>query len=155
MLREFQVTKDKPANTMYKSGETAITTGMAVIKNETKKTFEFATAETTADLFWVDKERVPSGMNAAKTNMSDYDVDFTTVKEGEFGKLIAYYAGERFGTDQFVENGLVEDVRVAVGADGKVVKATVASKYVFKGFYSDAGHKLAVIEVSDTAVANV
>lgn len=154
MLREFQATKNKPANTMYKSGETAIMTGMAVVKNETKKTFEFAAAETAADLFWVDKERDPSGMNAAKINMSDYDVDFTTVKEGEFGKLIVYHAGEKFGTDQFVEDGLAEDVRVAVGADGKVVKATVASKYIFKDFYSDAGHKLAVIEVSDTAVAN-
>ena len=35
MLRELQVTMNKPANAMYKSGEEKIITGMAVIKNET------------------------------------------------------------------------------------------------------------------------
>lgn len=154
MLRELQVTKDKPANSMYKSGEEKIVTGMAVVKNETNKTFEFASAETAADLFFVDKERVPSGINAARGDMSDYDEDFTTLKENEFGKLIAYYVGERFAVDQYVESGLEVGVRVSAGADGKLAKSTIASKYVFKGFYDDNGHKLAIIEVSDTAVAN-
>lgn len=154
MLRELQVTKDKPANSMYKSGEGKIVTGMAVVKNETNKTFEFASAETAVDLFFVDKERVPSGVNAARGDMSDYDDDFTTLKENEFGKLIAYYVGERFAVDQYDETDLVADVRVSAGTDGKLAKATVASKYVFKGFYDDNGHKLAVIEVSDTAIAN-
>ena len=90
MLRELQVTKDKPANSMYKSGEEKIVTGMAVVKNESNKTFEFASAETASDLFFVDKERVPSGVNAARGDMSDYEEDFTTLKENEFGKLIAY-----------------------------------------------------------------
>lgn len=156
MLRELQVTKDKPANSMYKSGEEKIVTGMAVIKNESNKTFEFASAETAADLFFVDKERVPSGINAARGDMSDYDEDFTALKENEFGKLIAYYVGERFAVDQYVESGLVEGVRVSVGTDGKLIKATgtVESKYVFKGFYDDNGHKLAIIEVSDTPAKN-
>ena len=154
MLREFQVTKDKPANSMYKSGEEKIVTGMAVVKNESNKTFEFASAETAADLFFVDKERVPSGINAARGDMSDYDEDFTTLKENEFGKLIAYYVGERFAVDQYVESGLDVGVRVSAGADGKLAKSTIASKYVFKGFYDDNGHKLAIIEVSDTAVTN-
>ena len=130
MLRELQVTKDKPANSMYKAGEEKIVTGMAVVKNETSKTFEFASAATATDVFFVDKERVPSGVNAARGDMSDYDDDFVTLKENEFGKLIAYYPGER------------------------LAKATAASRYVFKGFWTDNGHKLAVIEVSDTAVAN-
>ena len=156
MLRELQVTKDKPANSMYKSGEEKIVTGMAVVKNEANKTFEFASAETAADLFFVDKERVPSGINAARGDMSDYDEDFTALKENEFGKLIAYYVGERFAVDQYVESGLVEGVRVSVGTDGKLIKATgtVESKYVFKGFYDDNGHKLAIIEVSDTPAKN-
>lgn len=154
MLRELQVTMNKPANAMYKSGEDKIVTGMAVVKNETNKTFEFASAETVADLFFVDKERVPSGRNAAVENMSDYEEDFVTLKENAFGKLIAYYAGERIATDQFTEDGLVDGVRVSAGTDGKIMKATVASKYIFKGFYDDNGHKLAIVEVSDTAVAN-
>lgn len=155
MLRELQVTKDKPANSMYKSGEEKIITGMAVVKNESSKTFEFPTsADTSADLFFVDKERVPSGANAAIENMSDYDEDFVTLAEGEFGKLIAYYPGERFATDQYTEADLETDVRVSAGTDGKLAKATNASKYIFKGFYDDNGHKLAIIEVSDTSVAN-
>ena len=156
MLRELQVTKDKPANSMYKSGEEKIVTGMAVVKNESNKTFEFASAETAADLFFVDKERVPSGINAARGDMSDYDEDFTTLKENEFGKLIAYYVGERFAVDQYVESGLEVGVRVSANANGKLIKATgtVVSKYVFKGFYDDNGHKLALIEVSDTPAKN-
>lgn len=154
MLRELQVTKDKPANSMYKAGEEKIVTGMAVVKNETNKTFEFASATTATDVFFVDKERVPSSINAARGDMSDYDEDFVTLKENEFGKLIAYYPGERFATDQYTETGLAEGVRVAAGTDGKLAKATEASRYVFKGFWTDNGHKLAVIEVSDTAVAN-
>lgn len=155
MLRELQVTKDKPANSMYKSGEEeAIITGMAVVKNESNKTFEFASAETASDLFFVDKERVPSGLNAARGDMSDYDEDFVTLKENEFGKLITYYPGERFATDQYNETDLEVDVRVSAGTDGKLALATVASKYIFKGFFDDNGHKLAIVEVSDTAVAN-
>ena len=103
MLRELQVTMNKPANTMYKSGEEKIITGMAVVKNETNKTFEFVSAETATDLFFVDKERIPTGVNAARGDMSDYDEDFVTLKEDEFGKLVAYYVGERFATDQYVD----------------------------------------------------
>lgn len=154
MLRELQVTKDKPANSMYKAGEEKIITGMAVVKNETNKTFEFASTATATDVFFVDKERVPSGINSARGDMSDYDEDFVTLNENEPGKLIAYYPGERFATDQYTEDGLTEGIRVAAGTDGKLVKATTVSKYVFKGFLTDNGHKLAMVEVSDTAVAN-
>jgi hypothetical protein len=86
--------------------------------------------------------------------MSDYDEDFVTVKENEFAKLIAYYVGERFAVDQFVKDDLESGVRVAVGSDGKLVKATVASKYIFKEFFNDNGHELALIEVADDAVVN-
>ena len=154
MLRELQVTMNKPANAMNKAGEEKIITGMAVVKNEANKTFEFASAETAADVFFVDKERIPTGYNAARGDMSDYDEDFVTLKENDFGKLIAYYVGERFAVDQYDETGLVEGVRVSAGTDGKLAKATVASKYVFKGFVDDNGHKLAVIEVSDTTSTN-
>ena len=154
MLRELQVTMNKPANAMYKSGEEKIITGMAVVKNETNKTFEFPTEETASNLFFVDKERIPTGCNCARVDMSDYDEDFVTVKENEFAKLIAYYVGERFAVDQFVKDGLESGVRVAVGTDGKLVKATVASKYIFKEFFNDNGHELALIEVADDVVVN-
>ena len=87
---------------------------------------------TGADLFFVDKERIPTGTNAARTYMSDYDEDFTTLKENEFGKLVAYYVGERFATDQYVETDLEADVRVTANTEGKLIKATGtnASKYL-------------------------
>lgn len=154
MLRELQVTMNKPANSMYKAGEEKIFTGMAVVKNEANKTFEFAGTETATDLYWVDKEKVPSGTNAARENMSDYDADFTTLHEDEFGKLITYYAGERIATDQYVETGLVIGDRVSAGVDGKIIKATIPSRYIFKGFFDDNGNKLAIVEVSDTATSN-
>lgn len=156
MLRELQVTKDKPANTQYKSGEEGnVITGMAVVKDDTNGTFGFATAETAADLFFVDKERIPTGINAARTDMSDYDEDFVTVMKDEFGKLIAYYVGERFAVDQYTGEFAIGD-RLAAGTDGKLVKAGtgVASKYVYKGVHDDNGHTLAIVEVSDTSVAN-
>lgn len=156
MLRELQVTQNKPANSMYKAGETKIITGMAVVKNETDKKFEFPSAETASDIFFVDKERIPTGLNAARGDLSDYEEDFTVLAEGEFGKLIAYFVGERFATDQCAD-GLTVGDRVSAGTDGKLMKATassVPSKYIYKGEFNDNGHKLYIIEVSDTAVAN-
>ena len=153
MLREFQVTKDKPANSMHKAAA-AVMTGMAVLKNDENKTFALPEADAVADLFWVDKERIPKGVNAARVNMSDYHEDFVKVEIDEFAKLIAYYPGERFGTDQFEEAEYTVGDRLCVGTDGKIKKATMASRYVFKGYHDDAGHKLVIVEVSDTPAAN-
>ena len=156
MLRELQVIKYKPAIASYKAGETTISTGMAVVKNETDKTFEFASAETAADLYFVDKERIPTGVNAARGDISDYDADFTTLVEGDFGKLINYLPGERFATDAYVETGIATGVRLSANTAGKIVKAAtnVESKYVCGGFYTDNGHKLVIVEVSDTTGKN-
>lgn len=153
MLRELQVTKDKPANSMLKSGEVKIMTGMGVVKDDKNGTFVFPAEVTATDIFFVDKERIPKGTNAGLVNMSDYHEDFTVLEEGEFGKVIAYYAGERIATDQF-DTALDDESigkRVAIGKDGIVTLATVPSKYIFKGLYDDAGHTLAIIEVGDVA----
>lgn len=152
MLRELQVTKDKPANSMYKA-EADVVTGMAVVKADDAFTFKLPEADdTAADLFFVDKERVPSGWNTSRGDMSDYDEDFVNVKKDEFAKLIAYYPGERFATDQIEESSLVAGDRLAAGTDGKLKKATAAtSKYIFRSYWTDCGHKLGIVEVSDTA----
>ena len=156
MLRELQVIKDKPAIASYKAGETTISTGMAVVKNETDKTFEFASAETAADLYFVDKERIPTGVNAARGDISDYDADFTTLVEGDFGKLINYLPGEKVATDAYVETGIASGVRLSANTAGKIVKAatTVASKYVCALFYTYILHNLFIVEVSDTTGKN-
>lgn len=154
MIRELQVTLNKPANAMHKAA-VAVVTGMGVVKKDTDLTFSLPTAETAADIFWVDKARIATtGLNQIRANVSDYDEDFTNVAVDEYAKLIAYYVGERFATDQYVETGLDDGVRVAVNTEGKVVKAAAASRYVCKGFHDDAGHKLVIIEVSDTPAAN-
>lgn len=149
MLRELQVTMNKPANAMYKAGE-KVMTGMAVVKNESNGTFELPSAATAADIFFVDKERIPTGINASRENMSDYDENFTVVEDGEMAKVIAYYVGERFATDQYAD-GLTVGDRLEAGEDGKLAKATGVSRYIYKGVFDDAGHKLAIVEVSDTA----
>lgn len=157
MLRELQVTKDKPANAQYKSGaDENIITGMAVTIDEAAGTFNFVSASTATDLYFVDKERIPTGANAAKTDMSDYDEDFVTVKKGEHAKLITYYVGERFSTDQADTSTLTIEDRLAADTDGKLIKAAtgISSRYVYKGEFVDNGHKLAIVQVSDTAVAN-
>jgi hypothetical protein len=148
MLRELQVTKDKPANSMYKCGEDKLTTGSAVVLDDVNKNFAFPTANRAGDLFFVDKERIPTGLNAVRTDVSDYDEDFTTVKANEFAKVIAYYVGERFATDQFVKAGLAVNDRVVANNQGQLIKGT-NSRYVFKGLFNDAGHELAIIQVSD------
>jgi len=149
MLRELQVTMNKPANSMYKCGEEQLTTGSAVVLDEVNKKFVFPTANTAGDLLFVDKERIPTGLNAVRTDVSDYDKDFTTVTSGEFAKVIAYYVGERFATDQFVETGLNVGDRLVANTEGRLIKGT-NSRYVFKGIFNDAGHKLAVVQVADT-----
>lgn len=152
MLREFDVTMNKPATTMYKNSEDEVITGMGVVKDEATKTFGFAVGEVAANVYLVDKERIPNGMNALRVNMSDYADDFVKVGKDEFAKLIAYYAGERFGTDQVDDiDTLVMDDKLAV-TNGIWAKTTNPSKYIFKGIHNDNGHKLAIVEVSDVAV---
>lgn len=151
MLRELQVTMNKPANAMYACAETEAKTGMAVVKNEAAKTFGFAGSETATNLFFVDKERVPSGVNAGRANLSDYTDEFVTVANGEKAKLIAYYVGERFATDAVTGiDALNVGDKLAAGTDGMLVKTVGTSKYVFAGIYMDANaHKLALVEVVD------
>lgn len=158
MLRELQVTMGKPADAAFKSAAADdVITGMGAVKDEATKTFTLPTEETVADIYLIDKERIPVGINAARLDISDYDEEFVTVEKDEYAKLIAYYPGERIATDQYsgeLADFTVDD-RLAVGTDGKWVKATsVASKYVYKGEFDDAGHALMLIEISDTPAAN-
>ena len=159
MIRDMQKNGAQPKNTMYKAGAD-MQTGMGVVIKDTS-TVGFATAETASGVYVVTKERVPSGTNAAKQDMSDYDEDFVNIETGEFVGLERYTDGEKFATDQFVAGDFADGTAggfvCSVGTDGKwkkATKSTVASKYVFEGFHSDNGHKLIVIRVEDTATAN-
>lgn len=161
MLRDIRTNGAKPADTTHKAGS-EMKVGMAVIKNYavTGKIVDFPTAETAENIYWVTKERVPTGINAARGDMSDYDSNFIDVAEDEFVKLEQYSEDDKFGTDQYVTTDFASGVNtgfvVSVGADGKVKKAStgIKSKYVYTGLFIDSGHELVTIEVIDTPRSN-
>lgn len=161
MLRDLIINGAKAPDAMHKA-KVAMITGMAVVKADTASVKEanITSAETVADIFFVNKERIPTGANAARGDMSDYDDNFVNVAANEFVTLHKYAPGERFATDQYsttdFTDSTVLDLRVSF-KDGKAMKATkttVSTPYVFKGFLNDNGHKLIIVEVSDTAAVN-
>lgn len=160
MLRDIRRNGAQPKDTMHKAA-VAMVTGMGVIKNDTKskKEVKLPTEETTTNICLVTKERVPSGMNAAKQNMSDYDEDFVNIKKDEFVGLEVYTDGEKFATDQFKAedfNDYEVGKTVAVGVDGKWMKTTKGtSRFLYAGDFVDNGHKLIMIEVVADPVAHV
>lgn len=115
--------------------------------------------ETAADLYFLQKARVLTGTDAARSEVSDYLAAFNTFAANELAIAENYDFGEEFATDQYDATSITAEnagKRVAVGTDGKVKVATagVASKYVLVGLYNDGSHVLAHIRVSDTAAAN-
>lgn len=153
MLRELQTNGLKTVDAMYRA-DVDMATGMAVVKNRVDKTADMPNADTVSGIYFTMKERIPIGLNCAKTDMSDYDEDFTKIKKNEMVKLITPENGERYGTDQYVATGLTKGCAVMVGTDGKFVKATKESTIIFDGEYDDAGHTLAIIEFTNNAVTN-
>lgn len=158
MLRDFRINGAKAPDAMHKA-KADMVTGMAVVREDTAadKFVKVTEAETVADILFVDKERVPSGVNAARGDMSDYDPDFINIKANEMVTVDKFAVNEKFGTDRFVEADFTAetaiDTRISFKG-GKAMKATIASPYKFKGLYNDNGHTLIQIEVSDTAAEN-
>lgn len=158
MIRDMRRNGAQPKDTMHKA-EVAMVTGMGVVIKDAT-TVALPSAETASNVYVVTKERIPTGINDARQDMSDYDEDFVNVKAGEFIGLERYTDGEKFATDQFKAEdfgeGAVAGFAVSVGSDGKWVKAasTVNSKYVFDGFHNDNGHKLVMIRVEADTIKN-
>lgn len=152
MLRELQVIGNKNVDAMYKAGA-AMETGMGVVKSFADKTVDFPAAAASTNIFFVEKERVPTGLNAAKKDMSDYDDNFVKIAEGEMVELIAPVTGERYAVEAYVKTELSEGDFLEVGTDGKWKKAAAATKFIYGGEYADNGHTLAIIEIGDIAAA--
>ena len=159
MIRDMRRNGAQPKDTMHKA-EVAMVTGMGVVIKDAT-TVAFPSAETVSNIYVVTKERIPTGINTARVDMSDYDEDFVNIKAGEFIGLERYTDGEKFATDQFKAEdfgeGAVAGFAVSVGVDGKWQKATVStmpSKYVFDGFHNDNGHKLVMVRVEADAIKN-
>lgn len=160
MLRDFRINGAKAPDAMHKA-KTEMVTGMAVVREDTTtdKFVKVTDTETVADILFVDKERVPTGVNAARGDMSDYDPDFVNIKANEMVTIDKFAVDETLGTDQFVDTDFTESTSIGTRVsfkDGKAMKATstVASPYVFEGLYKDNGHTLIQIRVSDTAAKN-
>lgn len=157
MIRDMRRNGAQPKDTMHKAA-VAMVTGMGVVIKDAT-TVALPSTETTSNIYVVTKERIPTGINAARTDMSDYDEDFVNIKAGELIGLERYTDGEKFATDQFkakdFEDSVTQGFAVSVGADGKWQKATASSKYVFDGIHNDNGHKLVMIRVEADVVTNV
>lgn len=155
MLRELIVNTAESAPAQYKS-VAKVTTGTPVVIDKTAGTFATPSKETAANLYFVDKERYATGVYAGVTNMSDYHENYTTVEANEYAKLCGYGYTDVFATSEYDSTIIESNIGKRVAAKGgKIILATtVASKYVFDGFYNDNGHKLAKISVADDAVAN-
>ena len=159
MIRDMRRNGAQPKDTMHKAYVDMVTGMGVVIKDATSVTLP--SAETATNIYVATKERIPSGINAARQDMSDYDKDFVSIKAGEFIGLERYTDGEKFATDQFKAEDFADeattDFAVSVGADGKWQKATAStmpSKYVFDGIHTDNGHKLVMIRVEADAIKN-
>ena len=157
MIRDIRRNGAQPKDTMHKA-EVAMVTGMGVVIKDAS-TVKLPAAETASNIYVATQERVPHGVNAARTDMSDYDEDFVNIKEGDFLGLENYTDGEKFATDQFKAEDFEsasDGMAVSVGTDGKWKKATaaVASKYVYEKDLADNGHKLIIIRVEKDAVKN-
>lgn len=155
MLRELINHGGKAAETTYVAAS-ELKTGMGVVKN-VDGTCAIPSTATSQNIFLVDKERVPTGVNAGKTYLSDYEDEFNTVAADELVKLNEYDFGEKFATSEYAVALKDTDAgkTLHVGTDGKWAVATAASIYRFEGFYMDAAaHKLAKIAVLKDAVAN-
>lgn len=156
MLREMRRNGAQPRDTMHKAG-VALVTGMGVVIKD-KTTVVLPSEETVSNIYFVNKERIPTGINAARQDMSDYDENFVNIAKGEFVGLDRYTDGEKLATDQFKAEDFNEDLKgkpVSMGADGKWMKATKPSKYIFEDFHMDNGHKLVMVRVEADAVAVV
>ena len=74
----------------------AYATGMGVTKDEATGVVTIPAEETGVNLYVLDKERIPTGANAARVDMSDYDPDFNTLPLANFAKFRALLQMKKF-----------------------------------------------------------
>lgn len=156
MLRSIFEHSGKSAKANIKA-DVDLATGMGIVIDGT--TAKLPSAETANDIYVANKARVLSGIDAGRTEVSDYLASFNTVEKGEFLVAENFDFGEEFATDQYKAEDMVagnKGKRVSVGTDGKWMIATssVDSKYVFVDTYTDNGKVLARIGISDTVAQN-
>lgn len=146
MLRDYIINSAKFADATC-AASAACNTGMAVVKTyaASGETFAPATAGD-GEIYFVQKARVPVGVQAGRSDFSDWEEQFNTVASGELALLNVYHDGEEFGTDQYASLTASDAgayVTFTAGVAGKVASGT--SDYKFIGLVSEGGHTLARI----------
>ncbi len=151
MLRDLMVHAKTCVNG-YCQSDSAMETGKAVIKTSTG--FAYPSSATSAELFFVQKARIPIGINAARNEFSDYNANFTGIANDEYITATKYGVGDIFSTDAIATIAPRTGYAVMANTDGDLVYATSASKYLCESVYDENGHTALKISVLDTAKTN-
>ena len=143
MLRNRIVNGQKASDATYVA-HADLVRGMAVVKGTAGKT-AFVSATTDENVFLVDRDNIPSGVECAYTDRPDKEFD--AIKSGEALILRAYVAGESFYTNQYGDGVTADGTAVGVDKNGKWVAHSTGKKYVSRGVVSVAGEQMLAVEV--------
>ena len=146
MLRDMMVNEIVGVDATY-TADADLATGMGVVKDLANKLAKLPTADTGVDVVFVQKARIPTGRETAKTYFSDYNEQFNTVNEGDKVVLYNYAYDNIFATDQYDATSLTD-------GKAKIATAGTDSLYKFIGLYNDAGHTLARFYKVETVGSN-
>lgn len=143
MLRNRIVNGQKASDATYVA-HTDLVRGMGVVKGVAGAT-AFATASTNVNVFLVDRDNLPEGIECAYTDRPD--TAFDNIKQGDKVILRPYVTGESFYTDQYAEGADVDGAMLIAGNDGKWTASEDGVKFVSRGTETVAGLKMLVVEV--------
>lgn len=151
MIRELQTITGKNAAANY-TADVAMVRGMVVIKSGTEAILP--TSAGIGDLFFVDKQFIPTGLLSLQGEISDYSDSADKITANEAVILTKYLLGERVATDQVTGNPVAEGTYLIAGTDGKLKAQTASttSTMISRGTYDDAGHTLTIVEIVEPNV---
>lgn len=154
MYRRLQSNFGKTKEATYTASE-AMVKGMLVVKDVTTKKVALPSAAAGTGVFIVDVEPAYTGLDAVKTNISDYATSRNTIAEDDYVTLELLEVGEVYTTDQFTATSIVAGSYLQVGTDGKLaVKGSGTSPLVaVNPAADDAGHTVLEYVITDTAWA--
>lgn len=149
MLRELITNSGVAANAMF-TADVAMVQGMVVVKSGTAAVLPTAGA---GNLFFVTKERIPTGVLSLKGDLSDYITEYENIAAGDYVVLNKFTVGEVIATNQ-ITGTPAAGVYLIAGTDGKLKEqtATTTSTFICRGTYDDAGHTLYKVEIVEPNV---
>lgn len=144
MLRQLQTVNAKCADALSTAGE-ALKVGMLVTKDSDGEAV-LLSADGSTDLFFVVKEKIPTGLNSIQGEISEYDNLFNDIADGERVVLIKPVEGEKYATDQFVDTKLIKGYPIHANTDGKIVRINSGTtSMVYDGAYVENDRTLAKV----------